>query len=116
MKDYDHVTNLFCVTLTSKIFYSEILNKYNDNLPIKVLLTQVVYDFTLNMEYLVNYIDRPRFYGAKVTFVVHWADGSASEEDLANLIPGSIRLVEEYLYDYGVYMSDFLREKILNYF
>ena len=53
------------------------------------------------MEFPVDYIDRPRLYGKTVTFLVHWEDGSVTEEEVSNLIPGSVQLVEQYLFEFG---------------
>ena len=71
---------------------------------------------TFYMEFPVLKIERPRLYGDKVTFLITWEDGSVTEEDLSNLIPGSIQLVEEYLIEYEDIMTDFLRKQILSYF
>lgn len=68
------------------------------------------------MEFPVAFIERPRLYGDRVTFLVHWEDRSVTEEEVKNLIPGSVLLVEEYLLEYGDYMTDKLRERILSYF
>lgn len=74
------------------------------------------YQITFLMEFPVAYIERPRLYGDRVTFLVHWEDRSVTEEEVKNLIPGSVFLLEEYLLEYGDYMTDKLREKILAYF
>ena len=68
------------------------------------------------MEFPVDFIERPRLYGNIVTFLVHWSDGSVTEEDEKNLIPGSVFLIEQYLFEFGEIMNDKLREKILAYF
>lgn len=74
------------------------------------------YQITFLMEFPVAYIERPRLYGDRVTFLVRWEDRSVTEEEVSNLIPGSVLLIEEYLLEYGDYMTDKLREKILAYF
>ena len=74
------------------------------------------YQITFLMEFPVAFIERPRLYGDRVTFLVHWEDRSVTEEEVKNLIPGSVLLIEEYLLEYGDYMTDKLREKILAYF
>lgn len=68
------------------------------------------------MEFPVAFIERPRLYGDRVTFLVHWRDYPATEEELSNLIPGSVQLVEEFLIEYEDTIADKLREKILAYF
>ena len=68
------------------------------------------------MEFPIDFIERPRLYGNTVTFLVHWSDGSVTEEEVKNLIPGSVFLIEQYLLEYSDYMTDKLREKILAYF
>ena len=74
------------------------------------------YLITFLMEFPVDFIERPRLYGNIVTFLVHWSDGSVTEEDEKNLIPGSVFLIEQYLFEFGEIMNDKLREKILAYF
>lgn len=74
------------------------------------------YQITFFMEYPVNFIERPRLYGDRVTFLVHWEDRSVTEEEVKNLIPGSVSLVEQWLIEYEDTISDKLREKILAYF
>lgn len=74
------------------------------------------YQITFLMEFPVDYIERPRLYGKLVTFLVHWSDGSVTEEEVSNLIPGSVMLVEEFLVEFGDIMTDLLRERILSYF
>ena len=74
------------------------------------------YQITFLTEFPFYFIERPRLYRNIVTFLVHWSDGSVTEEDEKNLIPGSVFLIEEYLLEYGDYMTDKLREKILAYF
>ena len=68
------------------------------------------------MEFPVNFIERPRLYGDRVTFLVHWEDSSVSEEEVKNLIPGSVFLIEQWLIEYEDTIADVLREKILAYF
>lgn len=68
------------------------------------------------MEYPVNFIERPRIYGDRVTFLVHWEDRSVTEEEVKNLIPGSVQLIQEFLIEYELTIADKLREKILAYF
>ena len=63
---------------------------------------------TFYMEYPVDFIDRPRLYGDVVTFLVHWSSGEVTEEDVKNLIPGSVSLLEEYLIEFGHYLSVFI--------
>ena len=46
------------------------------------------------MEFPVAFIERPRLYGDRVTFLVHWEDRSVTEEEVKNLIPGSVFLIE----------------------
>lgn len=74
------------------------------------------YQITFLMEFPVAFIERPRLYGDRVTFLVHWEDRSVSEEEVKNLIPGSVQLIEEFLIEYEVTIADKLREKILAYF
>ena len=74
------------------------------------------YHITFFMEFPVAFIERPRLYGDRVTFLVHWEDRSVTEEEVSNLIPGSVQLVEEFLIEYEDTIADKLREKILNYF
>ena len=52
------------------------------------------------MEFPVAYIERPRLYGDRVTFLVHWEDRSVTEEEVSNLIPGSVFLIEQWLLEY----------------
>lgn len=68
------------------------------------------------MEFPVAYIERPRIYGDCVTFLVHWVDRSVSKEEVKNLIPGSVLLVEEFMIVYEHTIAVKLREKILSYF
>ena len=68
------------------------------------------------MEFPVAYIERPRLYGDRVTFLVRWEDRSVTEEEVSNLIPGSVFLVEQWLVEYEDTITDKLREKILAYF
>lgn len=68
------------------------------------------------MEFPVAFIERPRLYGDRVTFLVHWGDRSVSEEEVKNLIPGSVQLIQEFLIEYEDTIADKLREKILAYF
>lgn len=68
------------------------------------------------MEFPVNFIERPRIYGDRVTFLVHWGDHSVTEEEVKNLIPGSVQLIQEFLIEYEDTIADKLREKILAYF
>lgn len=68
------------------------------------------------MEYPVAYIERPRLYGDRVTFLVRWEDRSVTEEEVSNLIPGSVFLLEQWLVEYEDTIADKLREKILEYF
>ena len=68
------------------------------------------------MEYPVAYIERPRLYGDRVTFLVRWEDRSVTEEEVSNLIPGSVFLIEQWLVEYEDTIADKLREKILEYF
>lgn len=74
------------------------------------------YQITFFMEYPVAFIERPRLYGDRVTFLVHWEDRSVTEEEVKNLIPGSVQLVEEFLIEYEHTIADKLRERILSYF
>ena len=74
------------------------------------------YQITFLMEYPVNFIERPRLYGDRVTFLVHWEDRSVTEEEVKNLIPGSVQLIQEFLIEYELTIADKLREKILAYF
>ena len=74
------------------------------------------YHITFLMEYPVAYIERPRLYGDRVTFLVRWEDRSVTEEEVSNLIPGSVQLIEEFLIEYENTIADKLREKILEYF
>lgn len=68
------------------------------------------------MEFPVAYIERPRLYGDRVTFLVRWEDRSVTEEEVSNLIPGSVFLLEQWLVEYEDTISDKLRERILSYF
>lgn len=68
------------------------------------------------MEFPVAYIERPRLYGDRVTFLVRWEDRSVSEEEVSNLIPGSVFLIEQWLVEYEDTITDKLRERILSYF
>lgn len=68
------------------------------------------------MEYPVAYIERPRLYGDRVTFLVRWEDRSVTEEEVSNLIPGSVFLLEQWLVEYEDTIADKLRERILSYF
>ena len=74
------------------------------------------YQITFLMEYPVYFIERPRLYGDRVTFLVHWEDRSVTEEEVKNLIPGSVQLIQEFLIEYEDTIADKLREKILAYF
>ena len=74
------------------------------------------YHITFLMEFPVAFIERPRLYGDHVTFLVHWEDRSVSEEEVKNLIPGSVQLIEEFLIEYEETIADKLRERILSYF
>ena len=74
------------------------------------------YQITFFMEYPVNFIERPRLYGDRVTFLVHWEDRSVTEEEVKNLIPGSVQLIQEFLIEYEDTIADKLRERILSYF
>ena len=74
------------------------------------------YQITFLMEFPVAFIERPRLYGGRVTFLVHWEDRSVTEEEVSNLIPGSVQLVEEFLIEYEDTIADKLRERILSYF
>ena len=74
------------------------------------------YQITFLMEFPVAFIERPRLYGDRVTFLVHWEDRSVSEEEVKNLIPGSVFLVEQWLIEYEDTIADKLRERILSYF
>lgn len=74
------------------------------------------YQITFLMEFPVAYIERPRLYGDRVTFLVRWEDRSVTEEEVSNLIPGSVYLLEQWLVEYEDTISDKLREKILAYF
>ena len=68
------------------------------------------------MEFPVAFIERPRLYEDRVTFLVHWEDRSVTEEEVSNLIPGSVFLIEQWLLEYEDTIADKLREKILAYF
>lgn len=68
------------------------------------------------MEFPVAFIERPRLYGDHVTFLVHWEDRTVSEEEVKNLIPGSVFLLEQWLIEYEDTIADKLRERILSYF
>ena len=68
------------------------------------------------MEFPVAFIERPRLYSDRVTFLVHWEDRSVTEEEVSNLIPGSVFLIEQWLLEYEDTIADKLREKILAYF
>lgn len=68
------------------------------------------------MEFPVNFIERPRLYDDRVTFLVHWEDRTVSEEEVKNLIPGSVYLIEQWLVEYEDTIADKLRERILSYF
>ena len=95
----------------------EILNKYNDILPIRVLIIVVDEDFTfIIMEFEVKYIDQPHVKGEKISFRVHWMDGSISEEPLSHLFPGSKLIVNEWLWENLPYITDTLVQEILKYF
>ena len=74
------------------------------------------YQITFLMEFPVAYIERPRLYGDRVTFIVRWEDRSVTEEEVSNLIPGSVFLLEQWLIEYEDTITDKLREKILAYF
>lgn len=74
------------------------------------------YQITFLMEFPVAYIERPRIYGDRVTFLVHWRDYPATEEEVSNLIPGSVFLLEQWLVEYEDTIADKLRERILSYF
>ena len=74
------------------------------------------YQITFLMEFPVAYIERPRLYGDRVTFLVRWEDRSVTEEEVSNLIPGSVQLIQEFLIEYEDTITDKLREKILEYF
>ena len=68
------------------------------------------------MEFPVAFIERHRLYGDRVTFLVHWEDSSVTEEEVKNLIPGSVFLIEQWLVEYEDTIADKLRERILSYF
>ena len=68
------------------------------------------------MEFPVAFIERPRLYDDRVTFLVHWEDRSVTEEEVSNLIPGSVFLLEQWLVEYEDTIADKLRERILSYF
>ena len=68
------------------------------------------------MEFPVDFIERPRLYEDRVTFLVHWEDRSVTEEEVSNLIPGSVFLIEQWLLEYEDTIADKLRERILSYF
>lgn len=68
------------------------------------------------MEFPVAYIERPRLYGDRVTFIVRWEDRSVTEEEVSNLIPGSVFLLEQWLVEFEDTITDKLRERILSYF
>lgn len=68
------------------------------------------------MEFPVAFIERPRLHGDRVTFLVHWEDRSVTEEEVSNLIPGSVFLLEQWLVEYEDTIADKLRERILSYF
>lgn len=74
------------------------------------------YQITFFMEFPVAFIERPRLYDDRVTFLVHWEDRSVTEEEVSNLIPGSVQLIEEFLIEYEHTIADKLRERILSYF
>ena len=74
------------------------------------------YQITFLMEFPVAYIERPRLYGDRVTFLVRWEDRSVTEEEVSNLIPGSVYLIEQWLVEYEDTIADKLRERILSYF
>ena len=74
------------------------------------------YQITFLMEFPVAFIERPRLYSDRVTFLVHWEDRSVTEEEVSNLIPGSVFLIEQWLLEYEDTIADKLREKILAYF
>ena len=74
------------------------------------------YQITFLMEFPVAFIERPRLYEDRVTFLVHWEDRSVTEEEVSNLIPGSVFLIEQWLLEYEDTIADKLREKILAYF
>lgn len=74
------------------------------------------YQITFLMEFPVAYIERPRLYGDRVTFLVRWEDRSVTEEEVSNLIPGSVFLIEQWLVEYEDTIADKLRERILSYF
>ena len=74
------------------------------------------YQITFLMEFPVAYIERPRLYGDRVTFLVRWEDHSVTEEEVSNLIPGSVLLLEQWLVEYEDTIADKLRERILSYF
>ena len=69
------------------------------------------YQITFLMEFPVAFIERPRLYGDRVTFLVHWEDRSVSEEEVSNLIPGSVFLIEQWLVEYEDTIADKLRER-----
>lgn len=74
------------------------------------------YHITFFMEFPVDFIERPRLYGDRVTFLVHWEDRSVTEEEVSNLIPGAVFLIEQWLLEYENTIADKLRERILSYF
>ena len=76
------------------------------------------------MEFPVAFIERPRLYGDRVTFLVRWEDRSVTEEEVSNLIPivcsysirnSSINCTEPGI-KFEDTIADKLRERILSYF
>ena len=83
-------------------------------MPIRVLIIVVDEDFTfIIMEFEVKYIDQPHVKGEKISFRVHWMDGSISEEPLSHLFPGSKLIVNEWLWENLPYITDTLVQEIL---
>ena len=65
------------------------------------------------MEFEVKYIDQPHVKGEKISFRVHWMDGSISEEPIKNLIPGCKYLIAKWLYDNCAITTEKLNSEIL---
>lgn len=98
------------IVLIQYVFYTFVI--YHSSLIEKALCYQI----TFLMEYPVAYIERPRLYDDSVTFLVRWEDRSVTEEEVSNLIPGSVFLIEQWLVEYEDTIADKLRERILSYF
>ena len=64
-----------------------IYDKHFCHLSLSLIEKALCYQITFFMEFPVAFIERPRLYGDRVTFLVHWEDRSVTEEEVKNLIP-----------------------------